>query len=65
MIIVSFCSEVAGWSDELLVRPKAKAKGKAIASPAGSSAGGMGWIAWAGKPSVFIGWTALCFSWAG
>ena len=38
--VVSLCSEVAGWSDELLVRPKAKAKGKAIASPAGSSAGG-------------------------
>jgi len=31
--VVSLCSEVAACSDELLVRPKAKAKGKAIASP--------------------------------
>ena len=37
--VVSLCSEVAGWSDELLIRPKAKAKGKAIASPAPSSGG--------------------------
>ena len=73
--IVSFCSEVAGWSDELLVRPKA------IASPAGSSAGGMGWIAptsmgWKAlsfhrldSPMFFMGWIApMCFifvSWAG
>lgn len=36
--VVSLCSEVAGWTDDLMARPKAKAKGKAIASPA--SAGG-------------------------
>ena len=38
--VVSLCSEVAGWSDDLMARPKAKAKAKAAiassASPGGS-----------------------------